>query len=58
MQQCPYVGFDGRAHTGEMAIHKDYAVQIATVFERESHWVGLVCPGFHVVEIRWILMPR
>jgi hypothetical protein len=29
-----YVGFDGHAHTGEMVIHRDYAMQVATVFKR------------------------
>ena len=32
--QLSYIGFDGDAHTGEMAIHKDYSVQVATLFER------------------------
>jgi hypothetical protein len=38
--QMAYVGFDGNAHTGEMVIHKDYAVQVATVFERlyDARW--------------------
>jgi hypothetical protein len=29
-----YLGFDGKSHTGEMAIHTDYAVQVAKVFQR------------------------
>ncbi len=35
-----YLGFDGRARTGEMAIHKDYASQIAEVFQRlyDARW--------------------
>ncbi len=35
-----YVGFDGKAHTGEMAIHEDYADQVATVFRRlyDARW--------------------
>jgi len=32
--RIPYVGFDGAAHSGELAIHKRYAVQVATVFRR------------------------
>jgi hypothetical protein len=38
--QMAYVGFDGNAHTGEMAIHKDYAAQIVAVFERlyDARW--------------------
>jgi poly-gamma-glutamate synthesis protein (capsule biosynthesis protein) len=38
--QMTYVGFDGRAHTGEMAIHEDYADQVATVFRRlyDARW--------------------
>jgi hypothetical protein len=30
--QMSYVGFDGRAHTGELVVHRDYAVPVATVF--------------------------
>lgn len=35
-----YLGFDGNTYTGEMAIHKDYAVQVAGVFERlyDARW--------------------
>ena len=35
-----YLGFDGRAHTGELAIHKDFAGQVAGVFERlyDARW--------------------
>ena len=35
-----YIGFDGKAHTGEMAIHEDYAEQVATVFRRlyDARW--------------------
>lgn len=29
-----YVGFDGRAHLGEMVVHEDYAVPVARVFGR------------------------
>jgi capsule synthesis protein PGA_cap/D-alanyl-D-alanine carboxypeptidase-like protein len=29
-----YVGFDGKAHTGEMVVHEDYAVSVASVFGR------------------------
>lgn len=29
-----YVDFDGRAHTGEMVVHKDYALAVTAVFER------------------------
>ena len=35
-----YVGFDGNAHVGELAIHRDYARRVATVFERlyDARW--------------------
>ncbi len=35
-----YVGFDGNPHTGELAIHRDYARQVAAVFERlyDARW--------------------
>ena len=35
-----YVGFDGKAHTGELAIHRDYARRVATVFRRlyDARW--------------------
>jgi poly-gamma-glutamate synthesis protein (capsule biosynthesis protein) len=35
-----YIGFDGQAHTGEMAIQKDYAVPVAGVFRRlyDARW--------------------
>jgi poly-gamma-glutamate synthesis protein (capsule biosynthesis protein) len=38
--QITYVGFDGYAHTGEMVVHGDYAVQVATVFEQlyDARW--------------------
>jgi poly-gamma-glutamate synthesis protein (capsule biosynthesis protein) len=38
--QMSYIGFDGRAHIGEMVVHKDYAGQIATVFGRlyDARW--------------------
>jgi poly-gamma-glutamate synthesis protein (capsule biosynthesis protein) len=38
--QMTYLGFDGKAHTGEMAIHKDHAAQVAAVFRRlyEARW--------------------
>ena len=38
--QLRYVGFDGSAHTGEMAIHEHYAGQVATVFEQlyDARW--------------------
>jgi hypothetical protein len=38
--QMTYIGFDGNAHTGEMAIHKKYATQVATVFQRlyDARW--------------------
>jgi poly-gamma-glutamate synthesis protein (capsule biosynthesis protein) len=29
-----YVDFAGRAHTGEMVVHKDYAVAVTSVFQR------------------------
>ena len=29
-----YVGFDGRAHTGEMVVHEEYAERVAHVFGR------------------------
>jgi poly-gamma-glutamate synthesis protein (capsule biosynthesis protein) len=29
-----YVGYDGRAHLGEMVVHEDYAVRVARVFAR------------------------
>ncbi|MDX6324970.1 MAG: hypothetical protein QOK15_1324 [Nocardioidaceae bacterium] len=35
-----YLGFDGQAHTGELVVHQDYAVPVATVFERlyDARW--------------------
>jgi D-alanyl-D-alanine carboxypeptidase len=35
-----YMDFDGRAHTGEMVVHKDYAVAVTAVFERlyDARW--------------------
>ena len=35
-----YVGFDGRAHTGEMVVHEDYAERVAHVFRRlyDARW--------------------
>lgn len=35
-----YLGFDGHPHTGEMAIHKDHAEQVASVFRRlyDARW--------------------
>lgn len=35
-----YVGFDGRAHTGELVIHRDYARRVAGVFGRlyDARW--------------------
>jgi poly-gamma-glutamate capsule biosynthesis protein CapA/YwtB (metallophosphatase superfamily) len=32
--QLTYRGFDGKAHRGELVIHKDYAVPVAAVFRR------------------------
>ena len=32
--QLTFLGFDGKAHTGEMVIHQDYAKQVVTVFRR------------------------
>jgi poly-gamma-glutamate synthesis protein (capsule biosynthesis protein) len=32
--RMPYVGFDGRAHVGEMVVHEEYAVRVARVFGR------------------------
>jgi hypothetical protein len=38
--QMTYVGFDGHAHTGELVVHRDYAVQVTTVFKRlyDTRW--------------------
>jgi hypothetical protein len=38
--QMTYVGFDGDAHIGEMVVHKDYAMHVATVFEQlyDARW--------------------
>lgn len=35
-----FVGFDGRAHTGEIVVHEDYAVAVTQVFERlyDARW--------------------
>ncbi len=35
-----YVGFDWKAHTGEMVVHHDYAKKVTTVFERlyDARW--------------------
>jgi poly-gamma-glutamate synthesis protein (capsule biosynthesis protein) len=35
-----YVDVDGRAHTGEMVVHKEYAVAVIAVFERlyDARW--------------------
>lgn len=35
-----YVGFDAHVHTGEMVVHRAYAAQVTTVFERlyDARW--------------------
>jgi poly-gamma-glutamate synthesis protein (capsule biosynthesis protein) len=38
--QMSFVGFDGRAHIGEMVIHREQAMAVTEVFEQlyEAHW--------------------
>jgi poly-gamma-glutamate synthesis protein (capsule biosynthesis protein) len=38
--RLPYVGFDGRTHTGELVVHEDFARAVVGVFGRlyEARW--------------------